>query len=200
MPARQVFAAIIAVPALRRTLSATMLAAFGTGGLLVAAVVFGDHLGGHTANGALLAAAIGAGSLTGSAVLIMRPLRGEPEAAMVTLLAVTGLLIAVSASAPGLTLAAAGFACVGAVSAAQFTASLAVRTVYAPPGTRAHVFVTMAGLKVGCSALGAALVSAVLPLGPRLTLLMVACLVVAGSVVAGVMRRRDQRREHATRI
>lgn len=76
------------------------------------------------------------------------------------------------------------------VSAAQFTASLAVRSTHAPPGTRAHVFVTMAGLKVGCSALGAALAGAVLSLGPRPTLLMIASLVLAGAAVATVMRMR----------
>lgn len=188
MPVRKVFTAITAVSVLRRTLCATVLAAFGTGGLLVAAVVFGDHLGGHTSNGALLAAAFGVGSLAGSGVLVMRPMRGEPETAMLALLAATGLLIALSAAAPDLVLAAIGFACTGAVSAAQFTASLAVRSTYAPPGTRAHVFVTMAGLKMGCSALGSALAGAVLSLGPRPTLLMISSLVLAGAAVATALK------------
>lgn len=151
-------------------------------------MVFGTRLGGHTADGAMLAAAFGIGSLTGSAVLIVRPLRSEPESAMLALLAVSGLLIALSAAAPDLALAAAAFASAGAASAAQFTASLAVRSTYAPPGTRAHVFVTMAGLKMGCSALGAAAVGTVLAIGPRPALFLIACLVLGGALIATVMR------------
>jgi hypothetical protein len=71
-------------------------------------------------------------------------------------------------------------------------ASLAVRSTYALPGTRAYVFVTMAGLKMGCSALGAALVGAVLTFGPRLTLVVISSLVLAGAVSATVMKCREQ--------
>ncbi len=150
------------------------------------------HLGGHTNNGPWLVAAYGAGSLTGSMALTARPSHREPEANTVSLLGVTGALIALCAASPDLILAAIGFAAAGAVSAAQFTASLAVRSRYAPPGTRAHVFVTMAGLKMGCSALGVVLAGAALTLGPRAALLMIATVILAGSLLATAMRRRKR--------
>jgi MFS family permease len=192
-PLRRVLAAIVAVPPLRRTLIATTLGALGTGGLLVAAVVFGTRLSGHESTGALLAAAYGAGNLGGSLSLIVRPTRGEPEARTVTLLGVGAVLIALCAASPDTTIAVACFAVTGMAAAAQFTASLGVRSRYAPPGTRTHVFVTMAGLKVACASLGAALASSALVFGPRAVLLMISALALTGSVVATLMRIRSRR-------
>jgi hypothetical protein len=188
MPLRQVAAAIAGTGPLRRVLAATTVAALGTGGLLVVAVVFGARLGGHAGGGALLAGAFGVGSLTGSLALTVRPLRTEPEVTTVTLMAATGVSVALCALAPDQAVAAAVFGLTGAVSAAQFTASLAVRSTYAPPGTRAHVYVTMAGLKMGCASVGAALAGALLALGPRLALLAIGGLVVTGAVLAAAMR------------
>jgi MFS family permease len=92
------------------------------------------------------------------------------------------------AVAPDEAVAAVLFALAGGISAAQFTASLAVRSSYAPPGTRAHVYVTMAGLKMGCASAGAALAGGLLALGPRPALLAVGGLILSGSILAAVMR------------
>ena len=92
-----------------------------------------------------------------SAALTVRPLRTEPERTTLTLMATAGASVALCALAPDEAAAAVVFTLAGAVAAAQFTASLAVRSAYAPPGTRAHVYVTMASLKVGCASAGAAL-------------------------------------------
>jgi hypothetical protein len=148
MPLREVLVAIAGVGPLRRVLAATTIAALGTGGLLVVAVVFGARRGGHTGGGPLLAAAFGIGGLAGSLALTVRPLRTEPERTTLALMAATGASVALCALAPDQAAAAVLFALAGAVAAAQFTASLAVRSAYTPPGTRAHVYVTMASVKV----------------------------------------------------
>ena len=191
---RQVAAAIARVGPLRRVLAATTVAALGTGGLLVVAVVFGARLAGHPGGGALLAGTFGVGSLAGSLVLAARPLRTEPEITTIALLAVTGVSVVLCALAPDLAAAAALFALTGAIFSAQFTASLAVRSTYAPRGTRTHVYVTMASLKVGCASVGAALASVLLTLGPRPALLAIAGLIAAGSILAASMRHASRHR------
>jgi hypothetical protein len=193
MPLRQVVTAIAGVGPLRRVLAATTVAALGTGGLLVVAVVFGARLGGHAGGGPLLAAAFGLGGLAGSLALTVRPLRTEPERTTLALMAATGGCVALCALAPSEVTAAVTFALAGAVAAAEFTASLAVRSAYAPPGTRAYVYVTMASLKTGCAAAGAALAGALLTIGPRPALLAIAGLIAAGSAAAASMR-------HASRL
>jgi MFS family permease len=193
MPFRQVLAAIAGVGELRRVLAATTIAALGSGGLLVIAVVFGARLGGHASGGALLAGAFGVGSLAGSLALSVRPLHTEPERTTLALLAATGVCVALCALAPDQAAAAALFALTGAVASAQFTASLAVRSAYSPSGTRAHVYVTMAGLKMGCASAGAALAGVLLAVGPRPALLVIAGLITTGSILAGSMRRAASR-------
>ena len=194
MPLREVLVAIAGVGPLRRVLAATTIAAVGTGGLLVVAVVFGARLGGHTGGGPLLAAAFGIGGLAGSLALTVRPLRTEPERTTLALMAATGASVALCALAPDEAAAAVLFALAGAVAAAQFTASLAVRSAYAPPGTRAHVYVTMASLKVGCASAGAALAGALLTIGPRPALFAIAGLIAAGAALATAMRSRSARK------
>lgn len=195
MPFRQVLAAIAGVGALRRVLAATTIAAVGSGGLLVVAVVFGARLGGHASGGALLAGAFGAGSLAGSLALSVRPLRTEPERTTLALLAATGVSVALCALAPDQAAAAALFALTGAVASAQFTASLAVRSAYSPSGTRAHVYVTMAGLKMGFASAGAALAGVLLAVGPRPALLVIAGLITTGSILAALMRHASAHRQ-----
>ncbi len=194
LPLRQVAAAVAGVAPLRRVLAATTIAALGSGGLLVVAVVFGARQSGHPGGGSLLAAAFGAGGLAASLGLTLRPLRTEPEATTTTLLAATGAAVALCALVPGQAAAAVAFALAGGLSAAQFTASLAVRSAYAPPGTRTHVYATMAGLKMGCAAAGAALASALLAIGPRGALLVLAGLIASGAAVAATARRAAGRR------
>jgi hypothetical protein len=59
------------------------------------------------------------------------------------------------------------FGLAGAANAPFFTATLASRSAYAPPGARAQVFVSMAALKVASAALGTALAGLLAALGPR---------------------------------
>jgi hypothetical protein len=194
LPLRRAAAAIAGVAPLRRVLAATTIAALGSGGLLVVAVAFGARLAGHATGGAMLAGAYGAGSLAGSLVLAARPLRTEPEATTITLTALAGASVALCALAPGQAVAVILFTLAGGASSAQFTASLAVRSAYAPRGTRAHVYATMAGLKLGCAAVGAALASTMLALGPRPALLGIAGFIVIGALAAALMRHTSAAR------
>jgi predicted MFS family arabinose efflux permease len=149
---------------------------------------------------ALLAGSFGVGSLAGSLVLTARPLRTEPEITTIALLAVTGVSVALCALAPDQAVAAALFALTGAIYSAQFTASLAVRSTYAPRGTRTHVYVTMASLKVGCASAGAALAGVLLGLGSRPALFAIAGLIAAGSILAASMRRASRHQQGPARI
>jgi len=57
----------------------TMLSSFGTGALPLAAVALGTSLVGRAGAGATLTVAVGLGSLAGSLVMTVFPLRGEPD-------------------------------------------------------------------------------------------------------------------------
>lgn len=181
-------AAVLRTAPLARTLMATCGAALGTGGLLVSAAGLTSHLGGAPVL-ALVAASMGAGSLLGSLTLAVRPLRREPETTTHALTAVTGLLVAACALAPDAAAAALAFALVGAVSSAQFAASLSVRAAYAPSAVREHVYVTMAGLKMGCASAGAALAGALVAVGARVALLSAGTLILAAAATARLMAR-----------
>lgn len=94
-----------------------------------------------------------------------------------------------------------GFAVLGLVNATSFTATLTARTRYAPPGARAQVFVTSAGLKIAMAALGAALAGATAELGGRALLICTAAITLTAVATALLDRRltarKHRRREHA---
>jgi hypothetical protein len=113
----------------------------------------------------------GAGGLTASLALIARPLRGDPERLVRGGVAVAGaalLLPLATLALPGAATVVGGaaFALIGAASSALFAATLAARTEYAPPGAAARVFASVAGIKVGGSAIGVAAAGLIAPLGP----------------------------------
>lgn len=148
---------LVTRPPLRRVTVLTLLGAVELGALPVVAVAFGRDLHGTATAGAALTVAYGAGSLLGSALVTVWPLRGEPEVQAVRLFAAMAVATAVCALAPGYGLAVAGFTALGVANATSFTATLASRSAYAPEGAQAQVFVTSAGLKVAMAAVGAAL-------------------------------------------
>ncbi|WP_410648851.1 MFS transporter [Amycolatopsis sp. cmx-4-54] len=191
---------LVAVPPLRRVTVLTLLSAVQLGALPVVAVALGHELYDTTA-GAALVVAYGAGGLAGSALVTAWPLRGEPEILAVRLfasLAVVTVLCALTTSYPT---AITGFAVLGLVNATSFTATLTARTRYAPPGARAQVFVTSAGLKVAMAALGAALAGAAAELGGRTLLISTAAITLTAVATALLDRRltarKHRRREHA---
>ncbi|MEV4053514.1 MFS transporter [Amycolatopsis sp. NPDC049688] len=155
-------------PPLRRVTLLTLLGAVELGALPVIAVRFGAELHGSAAAGAALTVSYGAGSLLGSALVTVWPLKGEPETLATRLFAAMAVATALCALAPGYALA--GFGVLGLLNATSFTATLAARGAYAPAGAQAQVFVTSAGLKVAMAAAGAALAGAVGERGPVLLL------------------------------
>ncbi|GAA0390688.1 hypothetical protein GCM10009530_47400 [Microbispora corallina] len=161
---------------LRRVTLLTLLSAPQIGALPVIAAVLAPHLTHRPGAAATLTVAAGLGSLAGSLVVTVFPLRGEPETLALRLFAVTAAATALCALAPAYPLALAGFAAIGAANAVSFTATLAARQAYAPPGARAQVFVTSAGLKVALASVGSATAGAAAGLGGNALLLLTAAL------------------------
>jgi hypothetical protein len=160
-------------PPLRRVNLMAMLTAFAAGGLAVIAAVLG-----HPA----LVAAFGLGNLAGSGLVTAFPLRGEPVRLTRRGAAGVAAALGLCAAAPGV----ATFALAGLANAPFFTATLAARARYSPAGSRAQVFVSMAGLKVAASSAGAAVTGGVIgALGPQAMLLAGAAITLAAVALSG---------------
>ncbi|MFI6925320.1 MFS transporter [Nonomuraea spiralis] len=186
---RQALGLMVTLGPLRRVLVATLLTAVTAGGLTVVAVEFGARLGHGEAAGAALAAVYGLGNLAGSLAVTAFPLRGEPERLTVRHVVILAVALALCALSPVYPVAVAAFGLAGFANAPLFAASLAARSAYSPPGARAQVFVSIAGLKMGLSSVGAAGAGAALVLGPRPLLAAGAALVLVAAVVAVADRR-----------
>lgn len=161
-------------PALRRVTILTLVSALELGALPVIATTYGPHLAHHAAAGAVLTTALGLGSLAGSLLVTAVPLRGDPEVWARRLFALLAGTTVLAACAPTYGTALAGFVLVGVANALSFTSTLASRSAYAPPGARAQVFVTSAGLKVALTSVGTAATGAAAGLGGRTLLLLAA--------------------------
>lgn len=188
----QAIGMLVRVPGLRRTTVATAVTAIPLGAVPLIAVATAASLAQPPAQSATLTAAYGFGNLAVSLVLIAVPLRGEAD--RLVLRGTLGVLGMLAAGLLALTfpLAIVVYAALGAATGVLFTASLAARTAYAPHGAEAQVFVTMAGIKVGFSSLGAALVGVLLPLGST-ALFAGSALLVLATAAAFVLDRRLSR-------
>ncbi|MGC4806438.1 MFS transporter [Micromonospora sp. DT233] len=185
---------LVTVDPLRRVLVATALTSVSAGGIMVVAVVFGTELTGHRSSGPALAVAYGVGSLCGSVAVALLPLRGEPERLAIGLVAANAMAVGSCAAAPNYPLALAAFGLAGVSSAILFTATLAVRSRYSPPGARAQVFVCMAGVKMVAASVGTALAGTLVGVGPRFAMLVGAAVTAVAVAVALVDRRLTRRR------
>ena len=145
---------LVSIGPLRRVTYATVTTAFVLGALIVVPVQLAPQLGLDAAAGAALVTAFGLGDLTGSLLLTLRPLRGEPEALTVRWVAVMALALAGGDAAPTFPVALVAFFLVGATNAPFFVATLAARTTFAPPGGAARVFVGVAAVKVAAELRG----------------------------------------------
>ncbi|WP_369963494.1 hypothetical protein [Leifsonia sp. EB34] len=155
---------------LRRTTVATVGSAAALSAAPVIATALATQWGSPPSVVAVLMAAYGAGGLVASLLLIAAPLRGTPErlvragvaiASAALLLPLLALLVPFAESAVG----AVAFGVIGAASSVLFAATLAARTEFAPPGAASRVFATVAGVKVGGSAIGVAVAGQLAPLG-----------------------------------
>jgi MFS family permease len=161
----------------------------------IAAVGMAPRLEIDAANAALLTAAFGLGSLAASVALLIAPLRGSAEKAVIRLAAAAGTAFAVTALVPSFPCAFVSFGLAGVLNSLFFTATLAARAEYAPDTARAQVFIWTAALKVAAAAVGTALAGAIIAVDARLPLVAGGALAVAAAAAAGVGRRRATRKE-----
>jgi MFS family permease len=191
LPVRQTLRLIAFSGPLRRVTYATMIAALPGGALAVLAVALGRHLGAGGGAGAVLAATFGLGNFLGSLLVTAFPLTGEPEKLASRYAAGMGAAFGLCALVPNVPVGIVVFALAGAMNAPFFTATLASRVNYSPPGARAQVFVSMAALKIAVAALGTTLAGLLLGIGPRALLLMGALLTIAAAAATVIDRRLD---------
>jgi len=178
---------------LRRVAVATMMTAITLGAMSVFSVLLGQALSDRTGAGAALGAAFGIGNLAGSLLVTAFPLRGEPERLTVRHVALMAVAFGLCTVAPNYPLALAAFALAGASNAPFFTATLAARSQYAPPGARAQVFVSVAGLKVASSSAGTAVAGLCAFLGPRPLMAGCVAMTLLAAGIATVDRRLSRR-------
>ncbi|WP_448613387.1 hypothetical protein [Modestobacter sp. URMC 112] len=142
---------------LRRTLLLTIAVALAVAALPVAAVRSATELELTAPSAALLVTCYGLGNLFGALLLIVRPLRGVPDAltGRLALAVAAGLLAALTAPALGLLVAA--YLGTGLLNALFFASTLAARTEYAPAAARNQIFIWVAALKITAGSAGTAL-------------------------------------------
>lgn len=186
----QVLRLIAGTGALRRTAYVTMALAMPGAAISIAAVGMAPRLEINAANAALLTAVFGLGSLAGSVSLMIVPLRGPAEKAVIRLAAAAGTAFAFAALVPSFPYALAAFGLAGVLNSLFFTATLASRAEYAPNNARAQVFIWTAALKVTAAAVGTALAGALIGVDARLPLVAGGALAVAAAATAGVGRHR----------
>ncbi|MFI9062290.1 MFS transporter [Streptomyces sp. NPDC053429] len=174
-------AALWRVRQLRAVTSATTLAFVGIGSLTTTSVLLASALGSPGAGGVLMTAfAVGAlaGSLTLGRVTAVTPGRLACGA-----LAGTAVALAGAAFTPSVAWTAAAFAAAGVCDGPLLTATLRIRSEYAPDAVRTQVFTLGAGLKLTAASAGAALVGLAAAAPPRTLMLGIAGLQAAGALL-----------------
>ncbi|WP_405495665.1 MFS transporter [Streptomyces sp. NBC_00096] len=159
---------------LRAVTSATTLAFLGLGALTVTSVLLATSLG-SPGGGGVLMTAFALGALTGS--LTLGRITAVPPGRLARwAMAGTGVALTAAAFAPGITLTAVAFAAAGVCDGPLLTATLRIRSEFAPDGVRTQVFTLGAGLKVTAASTGAALVGLAVDAPPWTLLLAIAAL------------------------
>ncbi|MEW2356018.1 MFS transporter [Spirillospora sp. NPDC029432] len=142
---------------LRALTVATTFGWLGFGGVAVTAVLFAEHIGADASAGGRLLVAFAVGSLIGS-LASSRWLKARfAERVVFGGLVAFGGSVALVCLAPSLPWALACFLLVGIVEGPVFTATLMLRQRESPPDRLGQVNTTGGSLKIGGSAVGAAL-------------------------------------------
>ncbi|MFF1495751.1 MFS transporter [Streptomyces sp. NPDC058304] len=181
-------AALWRIRELRAITSATTLAFVGIGTLTTTSVLLASRLGSPGAGGMLMTAfAVGAlaGSLTLGRITALEPGRLARWA-----MAGTGAALAVAAFAPSVTLAAVLFAAAGVCDGPLLTATLRIRSEYAPDAVRTQVFTLGAGLKLTAASVGAALVGFAAAAPPQSLLAGISVLILAAALLHALVARQ----------
>ncbi|KPI02279.1 hypothetical protein OV450_4701 [Actinobacteria bacterium OV450] len=180
-------AALWRVRELRAITSATTLAFVGIGTLTTTSVLLASRLGSPGGGGWLMTAfAVGAlaGSLTLGRITSVEPGRLARRA-----MAGTGLALAAAAFAPSVASAAVFFAAAGVCDGPLLTATLRIRSEYAPDAVRTQVFTLGAGLKLTAASVGAALVGLAADAPPQALLAAISALILAAAALHAVVAR-----------
>ncbi|MFD3324458.1 MFS transporter [Streptomyces sp. NPDC058701] len=174
-------AALWRVRELRAVTSATTLAFVGIGSLTTTAVLLATALGRPGAGGVLMTAfALGA---LGGSLTLGRLTSVDPGRLVRWSLAATGVALAVAAFTPSVAVTAVLFAVAGVCDGPVLTATLRIRSEYAPDAVRTQVFTLGAGLKLTAASAGAALVGFAAA-APAWTLMTgIACFQLAAAVL-----------------
>lgn len=177
---------------LRALTVATTLAWLGFGGVAVTAVLLAEHIGAPPSAGGRLLVAMAAGSLIGSLASSrwLTPRHAAPV--MLGGLTAFGASLAASAAAPTLPWAMAAFGAAGLVEGPVFAATLMLRQRESPAGRLGQVNTTAGSLKIGASAVGAALTAASADaVGPVRLVLAIAGFQFAGAA-AGLLLMKNR--------
>jgi MFS family permease len=175
---------LVSNPRLRSLTVATTFAWLGFGGVAVTAVLFAEHIGEEASAGGQFLVAFAAGSLVGS-LASSRWLKARHAGGVVLggLAAFGGALAAVTL-APSLPWALLCFLVVGLAEGPVFTATLMLRQHESPPDRLGQVNTTGGSLKIGASAVGAALTGAFADtVGPVGLLLAIAACQLLGALL-----------------
>lgn len=141
---------------LRRTLGLTVTVSFSVAALPIYAVTVAPDLGGDAVAGTLVAG-YGVGSLVGSGLLMVWPLRGDADRLNFILAMVVAVVLAVIIPTTNLTMLVIGFTAAGTANSLFFASTLAARSEYAPPEARGQVFVWVGALKITAGSAGTAI-------------------------------------------
>ncbi|GAA1786473.1 hypothetical protein GCM10009735_17230 [Actinomadura chokoriensis] len=175
---------------LRALTVATTLAWTGFGGVAVTAVLLAEHIGAAPSAGGRLLVALAVGSLIGSLASSrwLTPRHAEPV--MLAGLVAFGAALAALAVAPSLPWATAAFVAAGIAEGPVFAATLMLRQRESPPDRLGQVNTTAGSLKIGASAVGAALTAAAADaIGPVGLVLAIAAFQFAGAAAGFVLLR-----------
>lgn len=140
---------------LRRTLGLTIVIAFSVAALPIYAVAIAPSFGGAALAGTLVAG-YGIGSLAGSALLMVRPLKGDADKLTAVLAGMFAVALAFVLPPSSLIPALIAFTIAGAANALFFAATLAARSEYAPFEARGQVFIWVGALKIAAGSAGTA--------------------------------------------
>lgn len=146
---------------LRRTLGLTVIVAFSVAVLPIYAVAVAPSLGGAALAGTLVAG-YGVGGLTGSAVLMAWPLRGDSDKLTSVLAAVVAAALLLVIVTPNFTTTLLAFGAAGIANSLFFAATLAARSEFAPLEMRGQVFIWVGALKIAAGSAGTAIAGALI--------------------------------------
>ncbi|MQY05225.1 MFS transporter [Actinomadura macrotermitis] len=178
---------------LRALTAATTLAWLGFGGAAVTAVLLAGHLGAPASGGGQLLVCMAAGSLAGSLAASRWLTARHAEPVMLAGLVAFGTALALLAVVPSLPWAMAAFGAAGVAEGPVFAATLLLRQRESPPERLGQVNTTAGSLKIGASAVGAALTGAFADAaGPIGLVLGIAACQLGGAALGLLLLRRGR--------